>query len=137
MSARHPARQARIFSNHRRRRRPRRIDPLVGDRRNAFPAIFLPRYGDGIADGLAGPRDEIETAIAEADDDLTGRKLGVEAHDLAAAVADHIPATPVPQQLCRRRPGREASEQEQGRGDYGCMAHAAYCDVHRRSGILR
>src|SRR5947208_384980 len=86
------------FRHHRRCRRPRRIDSLAGYLGHACPAILLPRYGDRVADRLAGLRYEIEPAITEADDDLAGCEFRAEAHDLAAAAAHFRAAAPIPKE---------------------------------------
>ena len=117
-------------SHHFRRRRPRRIDALVGDAGNAGPAALLARNGDRIADGLAGRGDEVEPPVAEADDDLAWLVLRAEAHVLAAAAADRAAAAPVPEQLRRRRCGAEACRRHDGPRCDGRGAQQA-CDAHR------
>ena len=89
MAARHPARQAGVLRQHRRCRRPRRIDALAGYLGHTCPAILLPRDGDRVAYRLAGLRYEIKPAIAEADDDLAGCEL-------KRTISRPLPPTSVP-----------------------------------------
>src|SRR5581483_3393224 len=110
MAARHPARQARILGDHGGRRRPGRIDALVGHLRHAFPAALLARDGNRVADGLARRRDEVEPPIREADDNLTLLVLRAETHDFAAA------AGPVPEQLRRCRPCSQSGQRQDRSG---------------------
>src|SRR5215470_11451516 len=101
MPTRHPARKARVFRHHRRGGRPGRVDALARDAGHAGPAAFFAGNGNRIADGLARNRHEVQPPIPEADDDLTLLELWGEAHEFAAAAADHTAAAPVPEQLRR------------------------------------
>ena len=95
--------QSRILRKHGGSWAPRRIDLLVGDARDALPAILLAGNGDRVADRLAGTIDEIETAVPEADDNFPRSKLRAEADDFAPAGIALVSAAPVPKNLsCRR-----------------------------------
>ncbi len=116
MAARHPARQARILGDHGRRRRPGRVDALLRDARYAGPAALFARDRDRVADGLAGRRDEVQPAVAEADDDLALLVVRAETDVLAAAATDGVAAAPIPEQLRGRglRVDRHQCESDAG-----------------------
>ncbi len=106
MTAWHPTRQSRVSSNHRRCRRPRRIELPVRDDGDALPTVSLARYGDRITDRLTRSGHVVQLTVPEADDDLARSELRSEAHELPAAAANVAATAPIPGQLrrCRLRP---------------------------------
>ena len=106
-----PRWQPRIFSKHGGSWSPRRIDFLLGNTRDALPAVLFAGDGDRVADRFARTADGIQTAIPEADDDFAWSKLATEADDLAPACIALVAATPIPKNLgCRRT--RQAGRQD-------------------------
>ncbi len=87
MAAGDPARELGVLAQHLRRRTPIRLLALCGNGGVALPAALLTRNRDRIAGGLTGLGDVIQATIAEADDDLAGAELGIEADRLLLAAA--------------------------------------------------
>src|SRR5262249_17726122 len=126
----HPARQPRVFGDHVRGRPPRGVDLLVGDDGDALPAVLVARNGYRVAKRLTGPRHEIQTPIAKADDDLSGRKLRAKAHEFAPAAPAFLASAPIPEELRGRAIGEADYAQYQACCDGDDLAQNASRD-HR------
>src|SRR5688572_24006508 len=92
IAARDMGRQLRILAAHLGRWRPTRIDLLGADAQHARPAGFTLRDCDRIADRTALGLHIVETAVAEADDDLA-RPVAAREADLGPAI-DAAAVTP-------------------------------------------